>query len=177
MILKALVEYYEELQKKDEIARQGWCQAKTAYALNLNIDGSLKTIITLKHEKEIGKKKMKVASDRIVPQMVTRSSDISANFLCDNSKYILGVDGAGSGKRVYECFKAARDKHLKILEFSNGIMATAIKLFFNTWIPDKAMENEMLQEIWEEITDGSNIIFTMDDNEAQKNDEICKNSI
>ena len=47
---------------------------------------------------------------------------------------------------MYECFEAAREKHLRILECSNGQMALAIKAFFKTWIPDKAMENEKLQE-------------------------------
>ena len=113
---------------------------KNGVCFKLNEDGSLKGVITLKEEKERGKKKIWVSSERMVPQMVTRSSGISANFLCDNSKYILGVDKAGSGKRVYECFEAAREKHLSILEFSNGPMATAIKAFFKIWIPDKAME-------------------------------------
>ena len=172
MILQALTEYYETLLKDNKAARPGWCQAKTAFALNLNVDGSLKGVLTLKGEKERGKKKVWLPSERMVPQMVTRSSGISANFLCDNSKYILGVDKTGSGKRVYECFEAAKEKHLKILESSNGPMATAIKAFFKTWIPDKAMENDKLQEIWEEITDGSNLIFTMDSSEAQEDEEI-----
>lgn len=27
----------------------------------------------------------------LVPEMVTRSSGVSANFLCDNAKYLLGI--------------------------------------------------------------------------------------
>lgn len=172
MILQALVDYYETLLANNKVAKQGWCQAKTAFALNLNIDGSLKGILTLKEEEERGKKKILVPSYRNVPQMVARSSGVSANFLCDNSKYMLGVDAEGSGKRVQECFEAAREKHLKILEFSNSPMAMAIKEFFRTWIPEEAIKNDKLQEIWEEITDGSNLIFTMDTNEAQNDEEI-----
>lgn len=173
MILQALTEYYEALLKHNKVARRGWCQARTAFALNLNADGSLKGVITLKEEKERGKKTVWLPSERLVPQTVTRSSGIAANFLCDNSKYILGVDGAGSGKRVYECFEAAREKHLKILECANGPMATAVTSFFKTWVPDKAIEHDKLQEVWEEITDGSNLIFTMDKCEAQEDEEIC----
>lgn len=173
MILQALAGYYETLMKNNKVPRWGWCQAKTAFALNLNADGSLKAVITLKEKKEIGKKKVWMPSERMVPQMVTRSSGVSANFLCDNSKYLLGVDGAGSGKRVCECFEAAREKHLKILEYSNGIMASAVKSFFIKWIPDKAREHDKLQEIWDEITDGNNLIFTMDNYEAQNDEEIC----
>lgn len=169
MILQALVDYYETLLANNKASKQGWCQAKTSFALNLNNDGSLKGIITLKEEEEKGKKKVPY---RNVPQMVARSSGVSANFLCDNSKYILGVDAEGSGKRAQECFKAAREKHLKILESSNGSMAMAIKAFFCTWIPEEAERNDKLQGVWEEITDGSNLIFIMDSNEAQDDEEI-----
>ena len=86
MILQALADYYETLLPDGEVAELGWCQAKTAFALNLNADGSLKGVITLKNEVERGKKKVWVPSYRRVPQMETRSLGVSANFLCDNAK-------------------------------------------------------------------------------------------
>lgn len=174
MILQALVDYYEALLESGKVAGQGWCQAKTSFALNLNSDGSLKGVITLKQEVERGKKKVWVPSYRMVPQMVTRSSGVSANFLCDNSKYILGMDAEGSGKRTQECFEAAREKHLKILESTDSELARAIKSFFQTWNPKEAKENDTVKEIWEEITDGSNLIFTMNSHEAQEDEEIRK---
>lgn len=174
MILQALTEYYEALLEKGKVAKQGWCQAKAAFALNLNMDGTLKGVIYLKREETRGKKKVWIPSYRMVPQMVARSSGVSANFLCDNSKYILGIDAEGSGKRVLECFEAAKEKHLKILEAADSELARAVKAFFHTWNPEKAKENDKLQEIWEEITDGSNLIFAMDDNEAQDDEEIKK---
>lgn len=57
MILQALVDYYEALLESGKVAGQGWCQAKTSFALNLNSDGSLKEVITLKQEVERGKRK------------------------------------------------------------------------------------------------------------------------
>lgn len=166
MILQALTEYYEALLEDGKVAEPGWCQAKTAFALNLDADGGLKGIISLKGEREAGKPYRKV------PRMESRSSGVKANFLCDNSKYILGVDVTGSGKRVQECFEAAKEKHLRILESANGEMAGAIKSFFMSWNPQKAKENDKLQEIWDEVTDGSNLIFTMDACEAQTDEEI-----
>lgn len=172
MILQALTEYYEALLEDGKVAEPGWCQAKTAFALNLDVDGGLKGIISLKEEREAGKKKVWVSSYRKVPQMESRSSGVKANFLCDNSKYILGVDATGSGKRVQECFEAAKEKHLRILESADGEMASAIKSFFASWNPQEAKENDKLQEIWDEVTDGSNLIFTMDAHEAQMDEEI-----
>lgn len=159
MILQVLADYYEELLKDGKTVPNGWCRAKASFALNLAEDGSLKNVISLKEEREMGKKTMWVPSERTVPQMVSRSSGVSANFLCDNSKYMLGVDTQGSGGRVQECFEAAKQRHLEILKDVHSAAAEAVKGFFQIWKPDEAKENPKLQEVWDEITDGSNLIF------------------
>ena len=76
--------------------------------------GALQSVIPLKQQQERGKKIVWIPDSRTVPKMVARSSGIAANFLCDNSKYILGVDAQGSGKRIKECFEAAKEKHLTL---------------------------------------------------------------
>lgn len=172
MILQSLVKYYETLLRDEKAAPQGWCHAKVAFALNLDLNGELKGVFSLRQEVERGKKTVMVPSMKTVPQMVARSSGISANFLCDNSKYMLGVDAEGCGKRVLECFEAAKEKHLKLLEHADSELAAAVKAFFSTWKPECAKENEKLADIWDEITDGSNLIFTMGMNEAQNDDAI-----
>ena len=45
----------------------------------------------MKTEEERGKKTVQVPQVLLVPEMVTRSSGVSANFLCDNAKYLLGI--------------------------------------------------------------------------------------
>ncbi|EET62043.1 CRISPR-associated protein, Csd1 family [Marvinbryantia formatexigens DSM 14469] len=172
MILQALVNYYETLQSAGKIAQQGWCQAKVSFALNLDEGGRLKGIISLKTENTVGKKKVVLPAVKMVPEMVTRSSGISANFLCDNSKYLLGIDAQGTGKRVLECFEAAKNRHLEILKSAEGKFASAVKAFFSTWEPQRAKEYPALQEMWEEITGGGNLIFVMDDEDAQDDEEI-----
>ena len=52
MILQALVNYYEELAQQGKAAKLGWCQAKVSHAIELNEDGTIKTIISLKTEVE-----------------------------------------------------------------------------------------------------------------------------
>lgn len=175
MILQVLADYYEELLKDGKTVPNGWCRAKASFALNLAEDGSLKNVISLKEEREMGKKTMWVPSERTVPQMVSRSSGVSANFLCDNSKYMLGVDTQGSGGRVQECFEAAKQRHLEILKDVHSAAAEAVKGFFQIWKPDEAKENPKLQEVWDEITDGSNLIFFADGKECQ-DDEAVKNA-
>ena len=111
MILQALVKYYEELVQQGKAAKPGWCQAKVSHAIELNADGTIKTIISLKKEEQRGKKKVWVPEPLNVPEMVTRSSGIASNFLCDNAKYFLGIDAEGTNQRVIDCFHAAREKH------------------------------------------------------------------
>ena len=172
MILQALVKYYEDLERQKKLPKQGWCQAKVSYGINLSIDGDIKNILWLKEERQAGKKQIWISQTMKVPAMLTRSSGVAANFLCDNSKYMFGVDKSGTGKRITECFEAAKEKHLKLLENTSGEMSQAICAFFYKWNPEKAKENTAVLENWEEITDGGNLIFCMDEKYAQDDKEI-----
>ena len=167
MILQALVNHYENLEKQGKVDQEGWCKAKVSYAVNLSRDGEILGILSLKIEEQRGKKKVWVPRQIKVPEMVTRSSGVSANFLCDNSKYILGIDAEGTNQRVRDCFEAAKEKHLSLLRETEGEMAEAVRNFFETWDPEKASECAEIEERWEDLTDGGNLIFCMDINYAQ----------
>lgn len=172
MILQALTRHYETLAKQGKVSNQGWCRAKVSYALDIGKDGSLAGIISLKQEEIRGKKTVWMPQPIEVPEMVTRSSGVSANFLCDNSKYMLGIDGDGTGKRIQECFEAAKKKHLDILESVDNEAAKAIMNFFERWEPQKAKEHPDIAEKWEDITAGGNLIFYVGTEYAQENREI-----
>ena len=172
MILQALVKYYEELVQQGKAAKPGWCQAKVSHAIELNEDGTIKTIISLKKEEERGKKKVLVPEPLYVPEMITRSSGIASNFLCDNAKYFLGIDEEGTKPRIIDCFHAARERHLTILADAEGKMAKAICLYFKNWNPEQAKNNPVVKEHWEELNEGGNIIFSMRGIDAQEDDEI-----
>ena len=174
MILQALVNHYENLEKQGKVDQEGWCKAKVSYAVNLSRDGEILGILSLKIEEERGKRKVWVPRQIKVPEMVTRSSGVSANFLCDNSKYILGIDVDGTNQRVRDCFEAAKKKHLSLLREIEGEMAEAVRRFFETWDPEKASECAEIKERWEDITDGGNLIFCMGINYAQDDTFIQK---
>ena len=148
------------------------CQAKVSHAIELNEDGTIKAIISKRKEEERGKKKIWVPVLLNVPEMVTRSSGVSSNFLCDNAKYFLGIDGDGIQKRTIECFESAKERHLMLLEEANGKMARAICLFFKNWKPECADENLSVKEHWDELNEGGNLIFCMKAIYAQDEKEI-----
>ncbi len=175
MILQALVKHYENLVEEEKVSKQGWCSAKVSYEIELSKEGEIKNIICLKIEEERGKKTVIRPQNLLVPEMVTRSSGVSANFLCDNAKYLLGISqekDEKNKKRAEECFLAARDKHLSLLNHAEGEMAKAICLFFQNWKPEKAMKYPKISENWEDITDGGNLIFGMGTHYAQDDMQI-----
>ena len=176
MILQALTRYYEVLAREEKVSRKGWCTAKVSYAVNLSKEGKIKNIFCLKEEDIRGKKKIIVPKAMQVPEMVPRSSGVSANFLCDNAKYFLGIDREMDDNnkkcRALECFHAAREKHLFLLDGVKGEMAQAIRLYFENWKPEKAEENEEIKEIWDDLTDGGNLVFCMGMKWAQEDDDI-----
>ncbi|MFQ7311542.1 MULTISPECIES: type I-C CRISPR-associated protein Cas8c/Csd1 [Oscillospiraceae] len=162
MILQALVNYYEDLLEQGKVDQEGWCKAKVSYAINLSKEGKITGILTLKKEEPRGKKTVLAPIMIKVPEMVTRSSGISANFLCDNSKYLLGIDAEGTNQRIEDCFEAAKERHLSLLQGVEGEMAEAVRRFFETWDPKEAKNCNEVQERWEDITDGGNLIFCME---------------
>lgn len=172
MILQALVKYYENLANVGEVTRPGWCEAKVAMGLDLSPEGELLGVIPLKTEETRGKKTVEVPQSKEVPEQVTRSSGVSANFLCDNSSYILGVDTKGKPERTKECFEASKERHLQILEHVHSDAAEAIKSFFQNWKQNEAEINQVVSENYEELCAAPNLVFWVDEAFAQDDPEI-----
>lgn len=172
MILQALVQHYERLVEQEIVAKPGWCHAKVSYAIELMADGTIKTILPLGEQDMRGKKSVWVPLIVCVPEMVTRSSGVAANFLCDNAKYILGIDQNGTNKRVMECFEATKERHLSILKNVKGELAKAVSLYFEQWNPKLAQECTAVRENWDGLNEGGNIIFRMGIHDAQADEQI-----
>lgn len=172
MILQALVKEYEKLVEKKLVPEIGWCQANVSYAIDLKEDGTIKEIHSLKINETMGKKQVWKPVKKSVPEMVTRSSGVLANFLCDNAKYFLGIDNNGTNDRMMECFQAAKEKHIALLKDIDEPIARAICNFFLSWDPKIARENYYVDEKWDELNDGGNIIFCIGTDEAQENIKI-----
>ena len=57
MILQALVKQYENLAADNRVSREGWCEAKVSYAIDLASDGTVRGFINLKRKKNVAKKR------------------------------------------------------------------------------------------------------------------------
>lgn len=160
MILQALTAYYEQLVRLGKLSAPGWDDSfKVSYELRLNDAGQLLRVVSLLTEKTVGKKTVLAPRAMRVPAHEKRSSGIAANFLCDNSTYLLGADEKGKPERAADCFKACAKLHHTILDGVDSPAARALLAYFDSWDPAQAAAHPLLAEQWKEITGNANLIF------------------
>ena len=184
MILQALNRYYDTLVHQGELERQGWQPVNVSYALRIDDEGQLIQVLPLLNEVERNKKKVFIPRKINLPLRQKKSSGILANFLCDNSSYIIGVDTKGKPERTLKCFEECKSLHNRILAEVDSVFARSLVRFFNTWNPAIARDNEILKPFLDELVDGANLIFVHTDGQfihedpkIQKAwDEYCANS-
>lgn len=172
MILQALARYYEDLLSRGGIAAPGWAPAKISYALCLDGDGHLVQVIPTMEEVTKGKKTVLQPQTFSLPAAVKRTVGIDANFLWDNSSYLLGVDQKGKPERSRDCFAAAAKLHHEVLNGIDSHIARAILAFFDTWQPSQTAVHPALIGQLEEVTAGANLLFRVDGRYPQKDAAI-----
>lgn len=172
MILQSLVHLYDELSRQGKVAREGWGIAKVSHRLVLDEEGGLIGIVSARKKVLRGKKEKEIPSDMMVPLPATRSSGVKANFLCDNSSYLLGVDNKGKPERTKECFEAARALHHQILDGCHSAEARAILSYFDHWDAAGARDNPLVQTNLEDILGGSNFLFHVGNKDVSDIPEI-----
>ena len=167
MILQALTRYYDQLlqTKPNEIAHPGWCERPVIAKLELNAEGELVNIIPAPEKR---------GWRMSVPEQVKRSSGVCANFLCDTSSYLLGIDKKGKPKRTLQCFEASKAKHLEILSGSELLPAQAIVRFFERWDPAQGQSDPLIVQHAERILAGGNLVFSVDGEDVLKNSQMCE---
>lgn len=169
MILQALTSLYEALAPKGEVPKEGWSREKISFALGIDENGDLLRITPLFKPGDMPKgKKKEEPQEMTVPAAVKRTSGAAANFLWDNSSYILGVSlkkGENDAKREkrrnkdIKCFEACRELHHSMLDGMEYPAAKAVLNFLDKWEPQKAEENNLVAQYAKEILSGANMVF------------------
>lgn len=172
MILQALVDYYEALAAKGKVAKPGWGNAKISYALNIDKQGRLLNLLSLKISVQKGKKTVELPQNILLPEATKRTAGVAAQFLWDNAKYVLGIDSSGKTERSKQCFEAMAQKCQEILADAIGEKAMALKAFFATWQPELAHENMLLQPYMEDLLGSANLMFKVDGESVEQDEEI-----
>lgn len=160
MILQALTAYYEQLLAQGKVEAPGWdSRFKVSYELRLGPDGQLLALNDLRQEVPKGKKTVIAPRELPVPHRVKRASGVAANFLCDNTSYLLGADEKGKPERSRQCFEACAALHHKVLDGVDSPAAKAILAFFDSWEPDTAPTHPLLAEQWADLNNNANLVF------------------
>lgn len=157
MILQALVEYYDDLAAKGEIARPGWAKVKVSYALEIDENGQLLQVIPLKDKGEEGKK-AKPREMELPSIGESKGNGIKSNFCWENCSYLFGLDTKGNQVRALQCFEKAKELHLSLLSESNDPFAIAICEFFKQWDAISAKDNPIISACVDELA-GVNLVF------------------
>ena len=159
MILQALNTLYDALAAKGTLEQPGWSPVKVSWGLELGSGGELKYLLPLQVEVTRGSKKLWVPRMMSLPTPVKRTVGIEANFLCDNSSYVLGVDDKGKPERARLCFEAFRALHCAMLRESSHPAACALGAFLERWTPESAAQDPVLAAELPEICQGGNLVF------------------
>lgn len=89
MIIQSLCRYYDVLAEDEDaaISQPGYSSGKVSFALVLNSGGELSYIVDLRSDDKKPRPR-----DMDVPLQSTRTAGIAPYVLCDNAKYIFGVE-------------------------------------------------------------------------------------
>ena len=174
MILQALTRYYEDLLAQGKIDAPGWAPARISFALYLDENGGLTQVVPTMEDVTRGKKTVRQPQSMALPAAVKRTVGIAANFLWDNSSYLLGIDQKGKPERSRDCFAAAAQLHHAVLDGVDSPCARSILAFFDNWKPECAVEHPALVSQIEDITTGGNLLFRVEGRYPQEDTAIQK---
>jgi CRISPR-associated protein Csd1 len=154
VILQELYTYYQRLRDDPEsgVAEPGFSPQKISWALVIDREGSL---VQIQDIRDTSEKKLRPNSVT-VPEGVIRAVNVAANFLWDNTGYVLGADEKGKPERSLKTFDAFRAWQHEIGDGIDDEGMRAVLRFLDTWNPTEAPS----LDDWEEIV-GTNLVFRL----------------
>jgi CRISPR-associated protein Csd1 len=157
VILQALYKLYLHLLHDPDsaISPPGYSRAKVSFVLNLSESGELLDVFDLRQASK--SRRALAPADVDVPRQVKRSSGISANFLCDNSTYVLGIDSKENPNRSAEAFREFLALHEEILGPVKDVGAGAVLAFLRKRDPLDILD----LPLWKDMIAAGNIVFRL----------------
>lgn len=135
-LVQSLFQYYESQRDIGELPQTGFRLTDVHYTLSIDLNGNL---VHVSNNMDSGKKSKGQLTT--APYRGKRTAGIKANFLCDNSKYLLGFEwqksDAPSVQYFPEYLKASRDLHNKFRKSINHPHYDAVCIFLENWVPEE----------------------------------------
>jgi CRISPR-associated protein Csd1 len=155
MILQALNDYYGRLAEDEDsgVPLRGFSRQPVPFALEIAADGTLKQVLDLRVQD--GRKL--VAPQLVVPEpLKLPGSGFSANFLWDNTGYVLGADTRDNPERAKQALESFKTRLEEVAGQVEDEGVHAVSLFFSTWSPDQALT----LNYWKDMA-GLNLVFRL----------------
>ncbi len=170
MILQALTQYYETLVQAGVLAGPGWGRSRPPMHSLSPQTGRWSRLRPFRRSSSEGKD---CARPQVLtlPAPVKRTVGIAANFLCDNSGYILGADNKGNPQRSLACFAACKALHTSVLGVSLPLRSGPAGLLPHL-DPGYTLEHPALAEYREDILSGANLLFRYNGSYIHEDPEI-----
>ena len=165
MLINALCDYYDELERDGEVIPKGYSEQDVHYLICLKPDGVIDSIISAvdvggdeqtsesPEVKNAKGKKSKRAQSITFPQR-TQKSGIESNIIEHRPLYIFGLnldgdtftteDKTGKAKKSNAAFK---EVNLSFIEGLDSPIINAYRNFIQNWIPENETENPYLKGI------------------------------
>lgn len=155
MIIQELCHYYDRLRDNPDmdISEPGFSREKIHAEIVLDKNGNLLQFNDLRTQK--GKKL--VPKEMIVPQAFIRTASPIANFLWDNTAYVLGADNKENSEGAKKCFGVFCKFQHQLGDNVEDIGMKATLSFLDKW----NSQNVSGLNNWTEIA-GGNIVFRID---------------
>lgn len=158
MLIKALSDYYDVLERAGKILPEGYSNVKIHYVIALTEKGNIDEIIDYQVEKEVksGKGKYKKIPKELKMPQRTQKTSIDANIVEHRPLYIFGLnyeedenkcvkltpnDNTNKAQKSHEAFVS---KNLEFIENLDSPLINAYRLFLKNWNPEEETENEMI---------------------------------
>lgn len=159
MILQALTRYYETLLEDERIAPPYYAKANISFGIYLRENGEFMQLLPLREVVARANKQTERPKALDTPVGEVKAVGIVSNFLWDSANYLLGLDTKGNAKRTLECFNAAKELHLHILDGLPGKTASSIRAYFASWQPANAAEHPAIKQYIPDLMAGCNLVF------------------
>ena len=164
MLIKALNDYYDILEKKGEVLPDGYSGVKVHYLIGLSPDGKIDEIVDWQRKVETVDKKGKIKVNfmprsAMMPKR-TEKSAIEANVIEHRPNYIFGLYYDGKEESLKydgdkdKCRKSHADFKAKNLEFLEGLdspVVNAYRNFVENWEPENETSDPHLLELGKKL--------------------------
>ena len=173
MLIKALCDYYDILEKDGKTVQEGYSKVDVDYKIMLNLKGEIEDIICIRREEEQQDKNVKIKL-KSFPETVIMNKrvdfpGIKANLIEHRALYIFGLNYNKKEKNFYvgnendKAYKAHIEFARSNLEFIEGIdsdIVNAYRNFIKNWKPEAEINNKFLMNIGGQY-DSAKFIFAL----------------